>query len=75
MMREITFQIEACQETGGYVARWDDAPERGGITTQGDSFAELEAMVTDAVNAYFEAEQRPARVRMHFLEDPVVSLA
>ncbi|MEN9574131.1 MAG: hypothetical protein RL514_1986 [Verrucomicrobiota bacterium] len=51
-MTEITFSIEACRETGGCVARWD-APGGGGITTQGDSFAELQAMVADAVAGYF----------------------
>ena len=53
-MNEIIFSIEPCRETGGYVARWD-APGGGGITTQGDSFAELEAMVADAVDGYFGA--------------------
>jgi predicted RNase H-like HicB family nuclease len=74
MMREIIFTIEPCHETGGYVARWDDLPGRGGITTQGDSFAELQLMVADAVKGYFEPADRPARVRMHFVEDPIVSL-
>lgn len=73
-MTEITFSIEACPETGGYVARWD-APGGGGITTQGDSFGELQAMVADAVEGYFDAGQRPARVRLHFVEDPVLALA
>ena len=74
-MQEITFTVEACEETGGYVARWDDAPGRGGITTQGDTVAELEAMVADAVEGYFPAGQRPPRVRLHFVKDPVLSLA
>lgn len=52
-MIEITFHVEPCGETGGFVARWDDAPGRGGITTQGDSFAELDAMIADAVKVYF----------------------
>jgi predicted RNase H-like HicB family nuclease len=73
-MKEITFTVESCAETGGYVARWDDEPHRGGITTQGDSLAELNAMVRDAVNAYFDPERRPIRVRLHFLEDPVVAM-
>ena len=73
-MTEITFSIEACHETGGYVARWD-APGGGGISTQGDSFAELQAMVADAVEGYFDAGKRPARVRLHFVEDPVLALA
>jgi predicted RNase H-like HicB family nuclease len=53
---EITFQVEPCQETGGYVARWDD-PRGGGITTQGDTLAELQTMVADAVGGYFEANE------------------
>jgi predicted RNase H-like HicB family nuclease len=73
-MKEITFIIEPCSETGGFVARWDDEPDRGGITTQGDSFGDLEAMIADAVDGYFEPHLRPSRVRLHFAEDPVVSL-
>jgi predicted RNase H-like HicB family nuclease len=47
-MKEITFQVTPCPETGGYVARWDDA-DKGGITTQGDTLEELNQMVGDAV--------------------------
>jgi hypothetical protein len=32
-------------------------------------------LVTDAVNGYFEPAERPARVRLHFVQDPVVSVA
>lgn len=74
-MREITFSVEPCPETGGYVARWDDLPGRGGITTQGDSFAELDAMISDAVSAYFEPGQRPQTIRLHFVSDPVLAVA
>jgi len=49
---EIIFQAEPCTETGGYVARWD-ALRGGGVTTQGDSFAELDAMIADAAGGYF----------------------
>lgn len=73
-MTEITFSVEPCRETGGFVARWD-APGGGGITTQGDSFRELDAMITDAVGGYFESNERPKRVRLHFSEDPVLALA
>jgi predicted RNase H-like HicB family nuclease len=72
-MNEITFRIEACGETGGFVARWD-APEGGGITTQGDSLAELHAMIADAVKGYFDPGQQPRRVRLHFVEDPTLAL-
>jgi predicted RNase H-like HicB family nuclease len=71
---EITFQVEPCPETGGYVARWDD-PRGGGITTQGDTLADLQGMVADAVGGYFEANETPAQVRLHFAQDPVVAVA
>ena len=73
-MSEITFHVEPCTETGGYVARWD-APKGGGITTQGDSFAELDAMITDAVGGYFKPKQRPKRIRLHFSKDPILAVA
>jgi len=58
-MKEITFNVEPCNQTGGFVARWDEVPDRGGITTQGDTLSELHAMVTDAVSAYFNLKERP----------------
>ena len=64
-MSEITFRVETCSETGGFVARWDD-PQGGGITTQGDTLAELHAMVADAVKGYFEPGEHPWQVRLHF---------
>ncbi|MBM3881197.1 MAG: 2-oxoisovalerate dehydrogenase [Verrucomicrobia bacterium] len=70
---EVTFLVEACSETGGFVARWDD-PRGGGITTQGDTLAELHTMLTDAVRGYFDPGARPRRVRLHFAEDPVLAL-
>jgi predicted RNase H-like HicB family nuclease len=73
-VREITFTVES-SEDGGFVARWDDSPGRGGITTQGDTLAELQRMVADAVNLYFEGGDRPRGVRLHFLKDPVVPIA
>jgi predicted RNase H-like HicB family nuclease len=73
MPSEITFNVTACGETGGYVARWD-AGEKGGITTQGETLAELEEMIADAVAGYFEGAKPPRRIRLHFAEDPVVAL-
>jgi predicted RNase H-like HicB family nuclease len=72
-MTEIIFKVEACTETGGYVARWD-APRGGGITTQGDSFAELDTMIADAVEGYFERKDRPKRIRLHFSQDPILAV-
>jgi predicted RNase H-like HicB family nuclease len=71
---EITFSVEPCAETGGFVARWDD-PKGGGITTQGDSLAELQSMVSDAVGGYFDEGKAPTRVRLHFVHDPVFAIA
>ena len=73
-MREITFLVEPCNESGGFVARWDDAPGRGGITTQGETLADLHAMIADAVGGYFESDVRPERVRLHFVQDPILTL-
>lgn len=73
-VKEIKFIIEPCDEMGGFVARWNDVPGKGGITTQGDSFAELDAMIADAVNGYFEPGERPERVRLHFAQDPIVAV-
>jgi predicted RNase H-like HicB family nuclease len=63
---EITFQVEPCLETGGYIACWDD-PRGGGITTQGDTLAELQSMVVDAVGGYFEANQTPTQTSLRLL--------
>jgi predicted RNase H-like HicB family nuclease len=73
-MQTLRFEVEMCDETGGYIARWDD-PEGGGITTQGDSFAELDAMVRDAVAGYFADGEKPAGLRLHFVDDPVLVVA
>jgi predicted RNase H-like HicB family nuclease len=72
---EIIFRVTPCAETGDYVARWDASRDGGGITTQGDSFAELDAMITDAVGGYFEPKQRPKRIRLHFSQDPILAVA
>ena len=72
-MSEITFRIEACGETGGFVARWD-APEGGGITTQGNSMTALHLMIADAVKGYFGPGQQPPRVRLHYVKDSEADL-
>ena len=71
---EIVFDVEPCAATGGYVARWD-AAGGGGITTQGDSFGELDIMIADAVAGYFEPDQRPKNVRLHFSQDPILAVS
>ena len=56
------------------MARWDD-PEGGGICTQGDSFAELDHMIRDAVEGYFADRRKPAIIRLHFVKDPELAIA
>jgi predicted RNase H-like HicB family nuclease len=71
---DIVFNVTPCGETGGYVAQWNDLPDRGGITTQGETLAELEEMIADAVSGYFELSDRPQKVILHFLKDPILAL-
>jgi predicted RNase H-like HicB family nuclease len=73
-MAEVVFAVSRCLETGGYIARWDD-PAGGGISTQGDTFAELDEMVLDAVEGYFADREKPPSVRLHFIDDPVLVVA
>jgi predicted RNase H-like HicB family nuclease len=72
---EITLTVTAAEE-GGFVASWDD-PQGGGITTQGEDLGELQEMVRDAVEGYFQAKggKPPRNVRLHFVEDPAFSIA
>lgn len=73
-MISVTFLVTPCSETGGFVARWDD-PAGGGITTQGESIADLETMIRDAVGGYFVDRPAPRSVRLHFVEDPELAVA
>ena len=72
-MPTLRFEVTSCSETGGYIARWDD-PAGGGIITQGDSFADLDAMVRDAVDGYFADRVMPTELRLHFVDDPVLAV-
>lgn len=68
MEKEIIFLAEEAPE-GGYVARalgYD-------IFTEADTFEELKAMVQDAVQCHFEAEERPLLIRLHTVKDEVIT--
>ena len=71
---ELVFTVTPCAVTGGFVARWNN-PAGGGICTQGDTLAELEGMVTDAVRGYFDGATFPTAVRLHFVQDPLLAVA
>lgn len=72
---EITLTVTPA-EGGGFVACWDD-PRGGGISTQDDDLRELQEMVRDAVEGYFRAvgAPPPRNVRLHFVEDPALTIA
>lgn len=61
---KITFTVAEEEDGEGYFASWDD-PAGGGITTNGDTLAELEANIADAVRCHF-GEQIPSRVTVKF---------
>lgn len=68
MDSEIIFAIEESPE-GGYEAR----ALGYSIFTQGDSPEELREMVRDAVHCFFEPEDTPEVIRVHFVHDEVIS--
>jgi len=68
MEKEIIFLAEEAPE-GGYVAR----ALGYGICTEADTFDELKAMVQDAVQCHFEAEERPPLIRLHMVKDEVIT--
>jgi predicted RNase H-like HicB family nuclease len=75
-MQEITLQVIPGEEDeGGFTAWWDDLPGHGGITTQGETLAELQEMVIEAVSLYFEGQEAPKHIRLHFQKDPVIYAA
>jgi len=72
-MNEIVFRVRIEAE-GGFSAAWDE-PDGGGISTQGDDLAELQAMIRDAVLCHFEDKDLPTQFKLHFEEDPAFALA
>lgn len=74
MPREILFTVERDSEGCGFSASWD-AREGGGITTQGRHLSELEANILEAVRLHFDEGAAPASIRLHFVEDPILSAA
>ena len=71
-MDEITLQVERDAESGWLVAFWDAPGGTGGITTQGEDLRDLQQQVTEAVAAYFDEGKVPGRIRLHFVNDPIL---
>jgi len=69
-MSEIIFEVREDDVDGGYTA----TALGFGIHAQGDSLAEIRAMVKDAVDCYFdESMDAPKIIRLHFVRDEVLA--
>ena len=69
-MSEIIFQVEAAPE-GGFTAQ----ALGHSIFTEADSWAELRTMVREAVQCHFDAGTGPSVIRLHRLEEELLSVA
>jgi predicted RNase H-like HicB family nuclease len=72
-MSEIIFEVREDEADGGYVA----TAMRHAIATQGQTLAELRAMVRDAVRCHFGDRipgDMPRVIRLHFVRDEVLAL-
>jgi hypothetical protein len=67
-MSEIVFLVEDAAE-GGLVAR----ALGHAIYTDADSYDELRQQVRDAVQCHFDAGERPAMIRLHYVKDEVLA--
>ena len=69
MAEEIVFEVTEAVE-GGY-----DARALGySIFTQGQDWADLKAMVKDAVLCHFDDEDAPTEIRLRLVRDEVIAL-
>jgi len=69
-----TVKVEQDEETGVFVASWDD-PRGGGITTQADSLEQLYDAVREAIRCHFANRTALREVSLHFERDPVLQVA
>ncbi len=70
MNTEIFFLIYESPE-GGYEAQ----ALAHSIYTEADTLDELRRMLKDAVACHFEANERPALIRMHFVREEILAAA
>ena len=69
MDKEIVFLVEESID-GGYEARALGYP----IFTEGESLEEIKESVRDAVRCYFDDDDLPKIVRLHFVKDEVIAI-
>ncbi len=69
-MKELVFLVEEDPD-GGYTAQAVGET----IFTQGETVAELKAMIRDAIDCHFDDQSAwPQVIRLHFVRDEVFSL-
>lgn len=69
MSNEIVFLIEESVE-GGF-----EAKALGySIFTEGESLEEVKEAVIDAVHCYFDEDELPRMIRLHFVKDEVIAV-
>lgn len=67
---EITFEVTEDETDGGYFA----SALGYGIHTQGEDWADLKAMVRDAVLCHFEAHAIPKVIRLRLVKDEAIAV-
>ncbi len=71
-MDEITFHVGHDEESGWLIASWDAPDGSGGITTQDEDLRDLQTQVVDAVACHYDGGEIPHRIRLHFVNDPIL---
>jgi hypothetical protein len=71
-MDEIGFQVLRDEDSGWLLASWDASDGSGGISTQGKDLRELQDQIIEAVAVHFDAGETPQRIRLHFINDPIL---
>jgi predicted RNase H-like HicB family nuclease len=66
-MTELIFVVEEALD-GGYTAKALGEP----IFTQAEDIEELHRNVREAVTCHFEADKRPAMLRLHFVKEELL---
>ena len=69
---KVEFTVERDDETGVFVASWDD-PRGGGITTQARNLAELSDAIMEAVRCHFSDGVAPKSCDPSFSEGPRIA--
>jgi predicted RNase H-like HicB family nuclease len=69
MNKELIFLVEEDSESGFVAKALGES-----IFTQADTVAELKTMIKDAILCYFEVENMPKIIRLHFVKEEVFAL-